>query len=169
MAEEAYIETIFQTWYSNNRPSSGKLQEILPEPKPTQATLSTWREVYGWDTRADDLDAQAISKVEPELVEARAAMFRQQLKEAKEIKSIALDHIRSHGFDNSSSATNALFKALELESKVAGAAEAIERISKMTPEQLQARVVKLLRRKNEANEIEGELVEQDAETDSTPE
>lgn len=166
--EEEYIERAFQIWYSNNRPASGKLQELLPEPKPAQTTLTGWRETHNWDERADVMDAQAIRQVEPELINARAEMFRQQLKEAKEIKSLALEKLRADGFDNSSSATNALFKAVELESKVTGSAEMLERISKMTPEQLQARVSKLLQRKNEAEElVEGEIEEVDAESNST--
>ena len=134
--------------------SGDLLQDMLPEMaeggKPGVAAIKHAHELYTWEARADDLDAKAIQKVESDLVELRATMFRRQAQEAFEIAQKAKTKILADGFDSSASAVSAYFKAAELERISKGAAELILRINKMTPEELIERASKLIKRKNEA-------------------
>lgn len=168
---DEYWERAFQIWYASGQPTGIEdIRNCLPDfegDRPANTTIRKAMQEYGWSERADAMNTLAVQKVEEDLVTKRADMFRKQLEEAREIKQIALDHIRENGFDNSSSAVNALFKAIDTESKVTGVEELINRISQMSVSKLNSRAQALLKRKNEA--LEGEVEEIDAENNTTAE
>lgn len=162
---EAYIETCFTTWYGMNQPTNlNILRQALPESPdkrvPATSTLRDWIETYGWKERADALTAKAIEVAEHSIVERKADLLRRQFEDALEVGQAARDHILAFGFDTTSSAVSALKWASEEQRTVMGVSEMLLKISKMSPEDLQARAEKLLKRKVES--VDGEVVDSES-------
>ena len=163
---DAYIEQCFTVWYSMGQPTNMQiLQDAVPETpegrKPGIQMLRQLRDTYGWNERADVLNAKAIEVVEHQLIDQKATMLKRQAEQALQIANLARDHLVENGFDTSSSAVSALFKATEEERIVRGVSEMMIKISKMSPEELMQEAAKLLKRNSEV--IEGETVDPDSE------
>jgi len=162
---EEYIERCFQTWFSLNQPNSLEaLQEAIPESpdggKPSMATLRQFKEDYAWHERADVLNSKAIERVESVLVDQKYEMLLRQAETAQKIGQLAEEHLLTEGFDNSSSAVNALKWASEEERTVRGVSEMMIKISRMTPDELMKEAAKLLKRNSEA--VDAEVIEEDS-------
>ena len=123
--------------------------------------LRQLRDTYGWNERADVLNVKAIEVVEHQLIDQKATMLKRQAEQALQIANLARDHLVENGFDTSSSAVSALFKATEEERIVRGVSEMMIKISKMSPEELMQEAAKLLKRNSEV--IEGETVDPESE------
>lgn len=166
---EEYWERAFQIWYVSGRPSAENLRDKLPDlpegGQTTAITIRTAMERYGWHERADGMDAMAVQKVENDLIDARADMFRKQAEESRKVANMAMDYLSNNGFENAGQAVTALFKALEREERVRGMGDMLIKISKMTPDQLQSAAQRLLKRKNDA--IDGEVIEEGDENVET--
>jgi len=163
---DAYIEQCFTVWYSMGQPTNMQiLQDAVPETpegrKPGIQMLRQLRDTYGWNERADVLNAKAIEVVEHQLIDQKATMLKRQAEQALQIANLARDHLVENGFDTSSSAVSALFKATEEERIVRGVSEMMIKISKMSPEELMQEAAKLLKRNSEV--IEGETVDPESE------
>jgi len=163
---EEYIERLFQIWYSLNQPvNMDLLIEHIPETaegkKPFKTTLSQFMRDYGWRERADAMNAKAIEIAEDKLITQKAEMLKRQAETAFEVAMKARDHLLTEGFDNSASAVAALKWAGEEERTVRGISGMLIKISKMTPEELEQKAMKLLRRQNEA--IDGEVIDSESE------
>ena len=161
-----YIERCFEVWYSMNQPTNMQiLQDAIPETpegrKPGIQMLRQLRDTYGWNERADVLNVKAIEVVEHQLIDQKATMLKRQAEQALQIANLARDHLVENGFDTSSSAVSALFKATEEERTVRGVSEMMIKISKMSPEELMQEAAKLLKRNSEV--IEGETVDPESE------
>ncbi len=168
---DEYIERCFEVWYSMNQPSNMQLlQEALPESpegkKPGKALLRQIRDNYGWQERADSLNALAIQKVETQLVNQKSNMLKHQAEQAFQIATLARDHLLENGFDTSASAVSALFRATEEERTVRGISEFLIKISKLSDEDVMKEAAKLLKRNSEA--IEGEVISDDADNNPDP-
>jgi len=161
-----YIERCFEVWYSMNQPTNMQiLQDAIPETpegrKPGIQMLRQLRDTYAWNERADVLNVKAIEVVEHQLIDQKATMLKRQAEQALQIANLARDHLVENGFDTSSSAVSALFKATEEERIVRGVSEMMIKISKMSPEELMQEAAKLLKRNSEV--IEGETVDPESE------
>ena len=167
---DEYIERCFQVWYSSNQPSMALLQRSIPESPdgriPATITLSQFRDEHGWDERADGLTALAVKENDKLLINNKAEMLREMAQDAHEMRTTAKAHILENGFDNSSSAVTAYFKASEEERLVRGVSEMLLKVSNMASENLLLRANKLLKRKNEA--VDGEIVEDSDADGSSP-
>lgn len=165
-----YWEEAFQIWYMSNQPQDiPNILKILPAmadgEKPSYSTVRNAIASYGWKERADALNAQASQKNDVILVERKAAMLRRQAEDAMQIADKAKQHILEDGFDTSSSAVQAYFKATEEERTVRGVSEMLLKISKMTPDELMARAASFLKRRNEA--IDADVVEDNSADSSS--
>ena len=166
-----YIERCFEVWYSMNQPTNMQiLQDAIPETpegrKPGIQMLRQLRDTYGWNERADVLNAKAIEVVEHQLIDQKATMLKRQAEQALQIANLARDHLIDKGFDTSSSAVSALFKATEEERTVRGISEFLMKISRMDSDGVMSEAIKLLKRNSEV--IEGEEITEDV-TDSDTE
>lgn len=162
---EDYIEQCFHVWFTLGQPKNmDTLWDAIPTPieadKPSRAFLRSCVDNYGWVERADALNALAVQKAEPMLVDTRAQMFKRQAEQALQIANLAREHLLENGFDTSASAVNALFRATEEERTARGVSDMLVKISKMSPEELEARAIKLLRRQNES--VDAVIVEDNA-------
>jgi len=164
---ERYMELAFQTYYSAGRPSYKKLCDLMYEKKifdergrvPSDHVLKNWASEYGWSARCDALDAEAARKMEIVLVDETVSMWKRHADAAREVALSALEYVREHGFDTSSSAIQAIKWAQEEERKTRGAEEFISAIKDKSSEDLMETIRELMER-SAANEIvEGETKE----------
>lgn len=168
-----YIEKCFVAWMAAGHPDrTGQDMTIFPEDeygrRPTTRTIRYWRQEYGWDDRADDIELRAIEQVNNEIVIDKANILREQYENSRRIAGKALEYLISGTFDSSSSAVSAYFKATEEQRRSVGISEVIEKMSKMTPAELEDEILKRLRRATEAGQIiEGEFDTEDTEEDSS--
>ena len=167
---DAYIEQCFTVWYSMGQPTNMQiLQDAIPETpegrKPGIQMLRQLRDTYGWNERADVLNAKAIEVVEHQLIDQKATMLKRQAETAFAVAAVAENHLLSKGFDTAASAVSALKWAQEEERTVRGVSEMMIKISKMSPEELMQEAAKLLKRNSEV--IEGVEIEEDVTDDSS--
>ena len=158
---DAYKEKCFIAFYVAGRPKTSNLiLDIIPAfddgTKPSREIILKWKDELGWDFRADELDAKAIELVDEHLIQQRSELLKKQANEARQIAEAALLHLlgtEGKGFDSSSSAVQAYFRAAEQERVSIGLSEALLKLGKMTEEELQKTVRDLLERADAANQI----------------
>lgn len=174
---EAYIEACFYAWYRADRPNlsapSKKLLDALPSSpdgrKPHRFTVRAWRDKYGWEQRADDLDAQASVKLDKEVVDERVKVLRQLARDGEEVKNKGLEYFRNteNPFaDNPSAAVRAVMVGMEAQFKYSGAADRLILVSQMTDKQLEREILRHLG-KNENEIIDAQSEDISENDDST--
>jgi hypothetical protein len=169
---DEYLERCFTTWFTLNQPNSmERLQEAIPESptgkKPSITLLKQVKETHGWIERADALTALAVQKNDEVLVNTKAEMLKRQAEDDYAIAMKAKEHILENGFDTSSSAVSAYFKAVEDERTARGVSQMMVEVSKLTPENLEKRALELLRRSNEAVDAVVEDMDADERIEAT--
>jgi hypothetical protein len=168
--DQNYIRQCFDIWYLNGRPTfPAKLRELVPVHestgrKPSKIQLRRWMIDGAWDMWADDLDARANAILDDDLVSKKADMLRQHQKDAEIIAKKALEAINDNGFDTSSAAVTAYFKATEEQRKTAGFSDLLEKLDKMTNNDVERAIIEKFNRIKENDQIidvgEAEDIEQ---------
>lgn len=153
-----YIKKCFDAWYLAGRPSRpSDVQEIIPESilgtKPHISQIRTWIVQGAWDAWADELDAQAYRKDDELLINAKAQMLREHLEQAKQVSAKAKEYILKEGFDSASSAVQAFFKGLEEQRKTQGFSDLLEKLEKMTNNDVEREIIALLNRASENDQV----------------
>ncbi len=154
-----YQEKCFVAWYSAGRPNKiADLLDKLPKDEhdriPSKSLLKVWREEQGWDFRADELDAKAITIVNETLVNQKAQMLQEHAKMAQELMQAGMKHIKDFPvFDSSSAAVSAIIRGAELERDSRGIGELIMKMSKMSDMDLEKEIMLRLARASEAGQI----------------
>lgn len=144
-----YIRIAFQFWYSNGCLSPKDVLKLDGFPtdelgrKPSDQTIRKWRDERDWKIRADELNAKAHLLADNDLVSAKARMLKKQADNAVKIQEKALDAMLTDGFDSSAAAVNAYFRATEEQRKAQGIGDLIERLSEMSDEKLQEKILQL--------------------------
>jgi len=146
------------------------MKSFQPAPdgrKPNIVTIRNWIHDDGWHEHADVLDAELSLKLDKEAIETRARVLKKLAEDGAYMKDAGLTYIRStpEPFkDNPSAAVRAVVAGSEMEFKYSGMAESLIQISQMNDKQLTKRVMHLLG-KNENNdeiiELDSELVSED--------
>ena len=170
--DQNYIRQCFDAWYLSGRPQTPKdIKSIIPvyEPtgkKPSPSEIRRWVVEGAWDIWADELDARAMILLDDGLVNKKAEMLKRHQKDAETIALKALNHLKgSDGFDSSAAAVNAYFKATEEQRKTAGFSDLLERLDKMTNNDVEKEIISKLNRIKENDQII-ELVPENIEDDS---
>lgn len=153
-----YIKKCFDAWYLAGRPSRpSDIKSIIPESilgtKPHVSQIRLWIVQGAWDAWADELDAKAYQIDDSALINAKAQMLREHLEQAKQVAAKALTHILKHDFDSSSSAVTAFFKGLEEQRKTQGFSDLLEKLDKMTNNDVEREIINLLNRASENDQI----------------
>lgn len=121
---------------------------------PGKTKLREWRDVNGWDFRADELDAQAITIVNNTLVNQKAQMLQEHARVAQELMQAGMKHIKDFPvFDSSSAAVSAIIRGAELERESRGIGELIVKMSKMSEDDLNKEIMSRLARASETGEV----------------
>ena len=169
-----YIKKCFDAWYLAGRPNTPTgIRRIIPEhesgKKPSTRTIYYWSVNGSWDLWADEMDARVAVLADENLVQQKAQMLRVHQEQAKEVSLKALEHIRKDGFDSSSSAVQAFFRGLEEQRKTAGFSDLLERLEKMTNNQVEQEIIALLNRASDNDQIIDANVVNDADVEEAEE
>lgn len=141
-------EKFFYTWYNNGKPSAAKFHTILEEKFPdifipTVNTLDGYLPEY--KRRALELDAQAHIQIEAAVIAEKVEMLKRHAVTGVKMQDIAIEYIESHGRDMSMpAAVRLLVEGVRIERESRGIPEALEKMSKMSDEQLLEEVKKLM-------------------------
>ena len=153
-----YIKKCFDAWYLGGRPNApAGIKRVIPEDergrKPSSRVILRWRLEGAWDAWADDLDAKAYEKDDKALVNLKAKMLREHQQKAAKVSDKALDYILAEGFDSAASAVQAFFKGLEEQRKTAGFSDLLEKLDKMTNNDVEKEIIALLNRASENDQV----------------
>jgi hypothetical protein len=153
-----YINKCFNTWYLSERPKTPQaIRNILPEHPsgrlPSFSVIERWVIAGAWDARADELDAAVLAKNDKVLINTKAQMLRKHTKQAEDVTSKALDYILKEGFDSASSAVQAFYRGLEEQRKTQGFSDLLEKLDKMTNNDVEREIVALLNRASENDQV----------------
>jgi len=131
----------------------------------TNTTLNKWMREYGWRERAEDIQIKAIEKVNDEIINLKANLLREQFENGKDIAMKAKQFLMDNGFDSAASAVSAYFSATKEQRLAVGIWEILEKMNKMTDEQLEREILDRVRRASESGQIiDGEEInENDAD------
>ena len=162
-----YIKKCFDAWYLGGRPNApSDIKALIPftetGKKPSTAALNRWRIGGTWDAWADELDAQAYQKDDQLLINQKARMLREHQEQAQKVSTKALEFLMSEGFDSAASAVQAFFKGLEEQRKTAGFSDLLEKLEKMTNNDVEKEIIALLNRASENDQVI------DVESDDVP-
>jgi hypothetical protein len=136
-----YQEICFTIWYEAGRPSFAKFMDILPPDqygrRPDRNKVSKWC-LAGWYLRADELDARASVAIDTRLVSDRVKMLEEQAERGARLQLLGMAYLENEnkGFDSSSSALRAVIEGADLEARRRGLSELLEKVGRLTPEQL---------------------------------
>lgn len=155
---QEFRDRCFTAWYSAGRPSVlADHHDIFPVDengrKPVISVLKVWRRKYGWDIHADALDTKAIQIRDDYLVVRKADILKKQANDAILIADKALNYLVSGTFDSSASAVSAYFKSTEEVRMAIGISELIEKMSKMSEDELKDEIAKRLKQASEAGQV----------------
>lgn len=159
---ETYIEACFFAWYHADRPklrslNSTSLMKIIPTApdgrRPSLATVRAWQDKYGWELRADAMDAELARQLEVEAIEKKAQKYREIAQMGNDLMKEGYDYITEKGFDTSASAVRAVGLGSEMIAKFGSAADRMLLLGSMTPKQLDALAHKLLGKSESEDDI----------------
>ncbi len=154
---QSYIKKCFNVWYLGGRPSfPGRVREIIPDydgHKPSKIQIRRWMMDGAWDEWADEMDAKVEIQVSDALIDKKAQMLIKHQEDAKVLAEKALDYLKVDGFDSSSAAVNAYFKATEEQRKTAGFSDLLERLDKMTNNEVEREIIDRLNRAADNDQI----------------
>jgi hypothetical protein len=155
---DEYKEKCKQAWYAVGRPKNAKLWlDATPIDdlgrKPNAILLRKWRSERMWDFWADDMDSRAIAIVEDTLITQKAQMLQRQADMAWKLQDKGIAYLEAEGFDNSSSAVQAIIRGAELERTSRGIGEMIVKMASMGDTELKDEIVKMINRASENDQI----------------
>jgi hypothetical protein len=153
-----YINKCFNTWYLSERPKTPQaIRKILPEHPsgrlPSFSVIERWVIAGAWDARADELDAAVLAKNDKQLINVKARMLKKHTEQAEKVTTKALDHLIDKGFDSSSAAVQAFYRGLEEQRKTQGFSDLLEKLDKMTNNDVEREIVALLNRASENDQV----------------
>lgn len=164
---EDYIEQCFFIWYQNNR-GKGRLHlaDGLPPSHdgnvPAITTVQIWRSKFGWDERADVMDAEVSMRLEKEAIEKKAETIKRVIVMLEDAVSEASSHLKEKGYDSSASAVRMLLGGSEELVKLVGTGELLLAVSRMNDNQLTKEFYRLLGKDD--NVIDAEAEAEDADS-----
>jgi hypothetical protein len=156
--DQVYIRKCFDAWYLAGRPNTpAAIKTVIPTHEsgriPSTATVNKWVVQGFWDVQADDLDAKAMQLADENVIQKKAEMLRVHQQQAYEVTLKALEHIRSEGFDSSSAAVKAFFDGMQEQRKVAGFSDLLEKLDKMTNNDVEKEIISLLNRASDNDQV----------------
>lgn len=106
-----------------------------------------------WDIYADDMDVKVAVVTDEDLINKKAEMLRKHQADAAKVAEKALAQIIKDGFDSSAAAVHAYFKSTEEQRKTAGFSDLLEKLEKMTNNEVEQSIINLLNRASENDQI----------------
>lgn len=142
-----YIEACFFAWYEN-KGKSKKLNDGFPPDSdgniPSTATVRAWITKYGWQERADVLDAEVSMQLERDAVQRKAEATRKLAEVGQKLVDKGIEYLENESFDSASAAVRAITAGADMMAKYVGMGDLIIALSKMNDAQLTREFYKLL-------------------------
>lgn len=167
---EAYKIQIRALWYQHGCLPARKAIELNVFPPDEQgnvvseSALGHWiGDDSSWHEWRDVMDAELSVKVENELLRDRMEIIKEQLKQSREIRNEAAEHIINKGFDSSAAAVSAFFKSTAEERGLMQIQKVIEDLSKLETTALQKKFKELAERSEATDDKFSRFREMDAE------
>lgn len=162
--DQLYIDSCFKLWYLNGRNTPGSLRRLLSPPSegiplPSVSLIGKWMIEGSWDIRADELDARVYQEDDDLLVKKKAQMLREHMEMASRVSKKALEYLMHDGFDTAASAVQAFFRGLEEQRKTAGFSDLLERLEKMTNNDVEKEILYLLQRASDNDQVVDSVAE----------
>lgn len=152
-----YRKKVFDTWYLNGRPDAKKLRTLVPPTDdgftPSVVVLRKWPIDGMWDEWADELDAKVIQLSDNDLIHKKAEMLIKHQNDSMELAKKAKDFLMTSELDSSSAAVNLYFRATEEQRKTAGFSDLLEKLEKMTNNEVEQQIIALLNRGADNDQI----------------
>jgi hypothetical protein len=168
--EPGYEELCFDAWYLAGKPNQpARIQEVCPNSSDGRKPSAVWfqRKLQEWIPRANDLDLQVAEENDKKLIKSRVAILEKQQKDAMILATKALEYLKVDGFDSSSSAVQAYFRATEEIRKTAGFSNLLEELENMSDNQVRDHIISLVQRATDNNQVvEGDTTDIAGELDT---
>lgn len=140
-------EELFYYWYNNRKLGAkkvyDKLEEDYPEADlPSRNTFALWIREYNY--RAIELDRQVHQQLEEAVVAEKVEMLKRHASVGVVMQNMAIDYLQAHADDlTSAGAIRLLVEGVRIERDSKGIPEALEKMSKMSDDQLLEEVKRL--------------------------
>jgi hypothetical protein len=129
-------EKLFIMWFNADRPTPTKFYMGLDKyNRPSVKTLNAWMK-ESWLPRAEELDKEAMDKVNQQLVAEKVKMFQRHIAIAQKMQNKALDILDATVDINSNTAVRMLVEGIRIERESIGVPAAFEKYRDMSDEQL---------------------------------
>ena len=153
-----YKESVFALWYDGNRKISQKFANSLPEDengqRPTFKTIEKWRDEFGWMQRADALDGELSRKLQDEVINKRIKMYEEHVEVSNSLIAKGKDYLENHPIEEMGDALKAISLGVEIQRVSVGQIELGQKILRMSDEQLNREIYKLMGKSDEIEESE---------------
>ncbi len=155
---DQYKEQTFILWYDGNRKISNKFANSLPEDekgqRPTFKTIEKWRDEYGWMQRADALDGELSRQLQDEVINKRIRMYEEHVEVSNSLIAKGKAYLENHPIDEMADALKAISLGVEIQRVSVGQIELGQKILRMSDEQLNREIYKLMGKSDELEEAE---------------
>lgn len=166
---DEYVESVFYMWYEGGRKESITFLNTVPTAPDgrilKKPTLAHWVRSRGWIERADALDAEASRSLDELVIERRRKMYEEQVRVADDLVKKGMEYLNAEGkgIQTDSTAIRAIDLGLATQRISTGMAEAYVKISKMSDDQLNQALQKLLGTNKVENEdmVDAEILEEE--------
>lgn len=140
-------EELFYYWYNNRKLGAKKIYDALEEQYPeadlpSRSTFALWIREY--NHRAIELDRQVHQQLEEAVVAEKVEMLKRHASVGVVMQNMAIDYLQAHADDlTSAGAIRLLVEGVRIERDSKGIPEALEKMSKMSDDQLLEEVKRL--------------------------
>lgn len=138
---DGYVDNVFTIWYKAGKPNPERLAAIIPVDdtsgaRPHPITLGKWIR-GGFIERAEELDAEVFQQLSDEIVAEKVAMLKRHAITAKEMQGVAIEVLRERRDEITVNAAIRMWiEGRRIEYETAGIPEALEKVSRMSDEDL---------------------------------
>ncbi len=157
---EDYIDQVFYHWYENGKQTgaglTARLQKDLNGRTPTDSTVNNWVVQYGWVERADKLDVEVSKVLDTEVIDRRVEMYKRHAEIGQDMVEMGIAFLKENGIKTDQAAIRAIDSGVEIQRVSVGLAEAWQKISTMSDDQLTKELARLSGGKTKP-EAEGEF------------
>lgn len=161
-----YVDQIFVLWYSLGKPTPRQLYAKMPPYEaggnilPEIATVAKWI-LNDFNERAKILDAQVMEQVNAKMIAEKVEMLNRHAEISTQMQDIATEYLLNHKDDlGVGSAVRLLVAGIEIERESRGIATTVEKITRMSDQDLENEIQKLIERApTEMQPFDSEFVE----------
>lgn len=155
---DQYKEQAFALWYDGNRKISQKFANSLPEDekgqRPTFKTIEKWRDDFGWMQRADALDGELSRRLQDEVINKRIRMYEEHVEVSNALILKGKEYLDTHSIEDMGDAIKAISLGVEIQRVSVGQIELGQKILRMSDEQLNKEIYRLMGKSDELEDSE---------------